>query len=293
MEKLKTVWLAIGEAGGAVAVTLATIATLAVIVHWDGRQKAGDWMRCLELPGCNAAYPQGSEDQALPARPTIRGLDGASAALETSATMIARLNHQLDLVQRRADYHLKVTRDFYVSYYYSLTMALFLGAGAAILLFFVSQKGWKEAEQWQIASFIITTTAAAAFSAFPTLYSQQDNIEQNKELYLHHQALEGEILSFAATGEPLDPTKLSMKDGEKVTATIFVRYIDRRMAELHRLPLGFDYSRLPADYLAGVPAEVKPAQKESTTQTVSDAKKKDSKSSEERASGRSAGNTGE
>jgi hypothetical protein len=70
--------------------------------------------------------------------------------------------------------------------------------------------------------------------------------------------LEAEILSYGVTLEPLDRTELGVSDGQAVHAAAFIRHVDVRMAKLHKLPLGFDYKGLPADYLAVLPKEVKP-----------------------------------
>jgi hypothetical protein len=253
-------WRSLAEATRAVIVALAFVVATAIAVNLHGKSKADRWMACLENAGCNGSVaPSGTEAPVPPAKPTIQAIYTVAPEPPNVKELAYRVNAQLDEIRRRSDYHLRVTRDFYVNYYYAVTMGLVLGSIAAVLLFFVSQKGWKDAEQWQIASFIVITTAAAVFGAFPLLYSQQDNIEQNKELYLHHKALEQEILSFAVTGEPNDRAKLGIQDERDIPPAVFVRYVDRRMSEFHKLPLGFDYTRLPVDYLAGVPAEVRPA----------------------------------
>jgi hypothetical protein len=119
------------------------------------------------------------------------------------------------------------------------------------LLFFISKKGWKDADDRLIALFIVISAAAACFGAMPTMFRQEDNIAENKSLYLQYRALENEQISFFSTNEDLstgDETRQRNKDIILVSKD-FIHKVDQQLNRLNSFAVGFDASKVPKQFI--------------------------------------------
>lgn len=85
------------------------------------------------------------------------------------------------------------------------------------------------------------------------MFQQEQNIKENKVLYLKYEALENEVLSFAATYEPLlretkaDALANELPQQESATperVRKFIHYVDEQLAQ-GNIAIGFDYSQIP------------------------------------------------
>lgn len=159
------------------------------------------------------------------------------ADLRTPAPEIRRLGTQFDVIQRRRKVHGEVAVYFYARYYMALTIASVAGLLAAAMLVHITRVGWVQAHRYVRITFGVAAATAAFFGAFPTMFRQPENIADNAALYLSYANLENEVLSYLATGEDRTGQPLPPKD--------FVHALDRRLAELNQIPIGFDASRIP------------------------------------------------
>jgi hypothetical protein len=156
------------------------------------------------------------------------------------------------------------------------------GAIAAVSLVLISQKGWKDANEYIITVFFVMTTATVFFGAFPGLFRHEETIAENKRLYLKYVALEDEILTYAATGlhppvldepqatpESQSSTEARSAKGEKAGTPLtpgtsmggsgtpssrvdrelapgeFILHVDRELAR-DDIPIGLDSSKAPS-----------------------------------------------
>ena len=118
-------------------------------------------------------------------------------------------------------------------------MASLVGAVSGICLFYIANKGWANANNYAITTFVVSTVIAAYFLSFITVFKVQENISDNKALYLQYVALGNQLVSYCATGTTDDE---SVKSEDE-----FIRQIDRTMATINDIAIGFDYTKI-ADY---------------------------------------------
>ena len=157
-----------------------------------------------------------------------------------------RLNQQLLEIKKRARHHLDVTIFFYTRYYMAISLFAIVGGIAAIALLFITRFGWSGVSPYVISIFLVMSGHAAFYGAFPRIFRQEQNIADNKKLYVRYIGLQNEMESYFTTGEAIDGKKLSEGD--------FIHHIDQHMAKLHTFAIGFDSSKVPSykDALEGV-----------------------------------------
>jgi hypothetical protein len=148
-----------------------------------------------------------------------------------------RIDEQFQQLRRRTKHHLEVMVDFYSWYYVAIIIASSAAAIAAIALFWISKTGWANASPTAVVLFVITTTVAVYYRAFPGMFRQEQNIAENKKLYLEYVALENEVKSYCTTGENTQ--------GQRLSCPEFIHYVDTRMARSNNVALGFDPTKLP------------------------------------------------
>jgi hypothetical protein len=129
---------------------------------------------------------------------------------------------------------------FFTNYYRAIQMMALFGAIAAVALFFVAFKGWTSTNQYVRNVFITATVLTAYFSLFPTVFKQQENITDNKNLYLEYVAIQNSVRTYAATGQPF----LAAEGTVKANEADFLHDIDQRMAALNNIAIGFDYTKV-------------------------------------------------
>lgn len=170
-----------------------------------------------------------------------------AAAPATPAELSGRLTQQLAEIRAREDFHLTILRFYTVRYYAAISLASLLGLTAATALFFISKSGWSAADDRLIAVFIICAAGATYFSTFPTVFRQQDNIAENTALFLQYRDLEGDVLSYAATGRSPSlpaPAPDAVQSADDRTRQ-FILQVDSQMKVLHKFALGMDYTKIP------------------------------------------------
>lgn len=223
------------------------------IVATEGRRESREWSRTLD--------PNLEVTTAAPEQLTI--------GVKLSDGTEQRLREQYQEIRGRARHHLKVMAYFFTNYYRAIQMMALLGAIAAVALFFVAFKGWTSTNQYVRNLFITATVLTAYFSLYPTVFKQQDNITDNKNLYLQYVALQERVRTFAATGE----TFLDVEGTTKANEADFLHDIDQRMAALNNIAVGFDYTKVSySDIFSG--AQSKPAK---PSAEAADKKKTDNK----------------
>ncbi|MBV9211152.1 MAG: hypothetical protein JOZ52_11010, partial [Acidobacteria bacterium] len=168
-----------------------------------------------------------------------------------SAAEQARLQDQLERVRQRMRLYLEVMKFFYTRYYMAILTFAIAGALAAITLVLVSKRGWEATNEYILTAFFVMTACTVFYGAFPGVFQQEQNIKENKVLYLKYEALENEILSYAVTNESrvVPPDSLaSLPDGKLQDTTVaakqFIHYVDEQLAQ-GNIAVGFDYNKVP------------------------------------------------
>jgi len=169
-----------------------------------------------------------------------------------------RIDAQYQQIGGRAKHHFDVMINLYSNYYVFIVMAALTGVAAGIAIFLVGRTGWAAASTSGLVIVIAMTSAALLYRSLPAVFKQEENIAENKRLYLAYVALENETRSFAATGEDVQ--------GVKQTAGQFIHHLDERMSVLDNIALGFDPSKVPAVQEIGSPREIGPPKTEGRDQ---------------------------
>jgi hypothetical protein len=117
----------------------------------------------------------------------------------------------------------------------ALTIASVTGLMAAAIFVLNTRVASQNASAYVKVTFVVSAGAAAYYAAFPGMFQQAANIEQNVSLHVAYANVENELLSYLATGEN------SM--GKVQSPKAFVHVLDRRMAESNRVPIGFDATK--------------------------------------------------
>jgi len=173
---------------------------------------------------------------ALHASATGPAKDALNLAVPMADQERTRLEAQFDQLRAREEHHLVVMADFYAWYYMAIVMSSMTAAVAAILLFLITRNGWAATARETVIAFLILTTAAVFYRAFPATFEQEKNIAENKRLYLEYVALQNEVRTYGVTGEDMQ--------GKKQSPAQFIHYLDSRMARANNIAVGLDPTKV-------------------------------------------------
>jgi len=147
-----------------------------------------------------------------------------------------RLLAQYAEIQGRMLHHIEITAEFFANYYMAINMVSIMGAVAGICLLFMGSKGWEKASPYVETLWVYTTVMAAYYLSLIVVFRQQDNISDNKALYLRYVALGNELLTYCATGTSnVTPSE---------TTEEFILRMDEQMARINNIAIGFDYTKI-------------------------------------------------
>ncbi|MBD1921949.1 hypothetical protein H6F77_12720 [Microcoleus sp. FACHB-831] len=148
-----------------------------------------------------------------------------------------RIREQLQELRVRATTHVSIMMYFYSRFFTSISIASCSSVIAGVSLFFISKGGWDSANRYVVNIFIVASGSAVYFGTMPVMYRQEQNVADNKSLYLQYVALENEALSYLATGENINNKQLELKR--------FIHYLDGQLAKTNQLAVGFDATQIP------------------------------------------------
>jgi hypothetical protein len=126
---------------------------------------------------------------------------------------------------------------FFHANYVCITIASLFGVTAAVLLIFVSLKGWANSHVALIVAFVITAGVATLFTSVTKLYRQSENIADNKSIYQSLIGLRRQMLTYAATGEDASGAKKSVNE--------ILHAVDLKLDTLGVVAIGFDETKIP------------------------------------------------
>lgn len=192
-----------------------------ILTYWANAHSA-EWMQYLQFTDSSSMTTK------LPAEPN-------------PAAVRERLTEQYREVAGRAYMHFNIMNYFYTRYYMALILTAAAAVIAAFCLFHISKDGWKSARGSIQVLFTISAGTALLLGVFPALFRQDANIKDNRALYLQYVALANEIRTYMATGEAV------LAADSTVTPTEFVWHVDKQLATLNAIPVGFDETKIP-DY---------------------------------------------
>jgi hypothetical protein len=163
--------------------------------------------------------------------------DSRSLAANVQATPAerSRMVDQFMLVQARTETHAQVMGLFYKLNFIALGTVGFATGTASISLFFISKAGWEQVNNALINLFIVSTGLVVFHSNLIFMFKFQDNIHLNGQLYSEYTQLYNTILTYWAI-QPSAPNS--------PTSAEFILVTDQRLAELGKITLDFDVTRI-------------------------------------------------
>jgi hypothetical protein len=170
--------------------------------------------------------------------PSVDSVDGSEPEK-------GRLKEQVTFLVNRADHHFQIMMYFYSNYYVDLLLCAILSGWAALSLFLVSRAGWDKTHPVLMGFFLSTTVCAAFFFGFSKMCKQEENVAENKALFLKYVELLNDARTFVATQ---DYTGRSRSDEESgpVTTAAFILYLDQEMKKANNIMISFDPEKIPA-----------------------------------------------
>jgi hypothetical protein len=197
----------------------------ATVLQCRARQFAADWRKDLQPITCT-----GDDKQGL--------LVTVPATTEEKARLVG----QFQQTRGRMNYHFDLLATFYQYYFSTIIMLGVLTSVAAVTLLFITSDGWQHSSPYARTIFLVATMSATYCAAFPSIFQQQQNIEDNRGLYLDYVTLTNEMCSYATTGET--------PDGVKADAKGFIHHVDAQLERLNKIAIGFDITKNPDFYEA-------------------------------------------
>jgi hypothetical protein len=149
----------------------------------------------------------------------------------------ARLKGQFQELQDRMKHHFDVMITFYAYNFSTIIMVGVLASVAAICLLFITSKGWEPSNVYAKTIFLVATASATYCAAFPSIFQQDLNLNNNKRLYLEYVSLANEMCSYVTTRENID--------GDPREPSEFIHYTDLQLKKLNTIAVGFDPSKIP------------------------------------------------
>ena len=160
--------------------------------------------------------------------------------LNATPTEKMRLAEQLNQVELRINRYSAMMVFFYKHYYISISLTSASALVAGICLFFISKKGWQDANNALINVFIITSGAVIFFGDLPGIFRHNDNSAASRDSYLQHISLRNQVRSYLATGATVGEDPEKPNEFSRPETSRFILYVDQKLSELHKIPLGFD-----------------------------------------------------
>lgn len=183
----------------------------------------------------NTAPPTSQPSDTVPVEAGVGG--DVEESLRGRAAAFTRIREQYQVAVKRQQFHFGIMSLFFTNYYTTVTLASISAIVAAIALVSISKKGWQNSHALIITAFVLSAASTAYFGALPSVFRQEQNVSDNKALFVEYSGITNEIRTYCATGEDIT--------GKSVMPSQFAHAIDLRLGRLMQIPLGFDLSKVP------------------------------------------------
>lgn len=215
---------------------------------WFGAKQADKWIEGLRYASTDQRSPaQVSPEEVKRLQVYIDKIPNATAGEK------ARVFKQLKEIKNRARSHISIARDFYIWNYQEISIATASSIVAALSLFFLSKKGWDNANKYVINVFIFAFGITVFAGISPELFKQEENISNNTRIYLAYIALDDRLNTYIATNQfvAIGPRDVNKEDASKTDPVeltnikAVIRSIDAELATLNNIYIGFDAKKIP------------------------------------------------
>lgn len=215
-----------------------------LFLSWFGAKQADKWTEGLRYAPTNQQIStQVSSEEAKRLQAYIDKIPNATFEEK------ARLFKQLKEIENRAKSHISVARAFYIWNYQSISIATASSIVTAVSLFFLSRKGWNDANKYVVNVFIVSFGITVIVGVFPALFKQEENISNNTRTYLAYIALDDRVNTYIATKRfiGIKPVNTNNTAPTEPLTNIkdVIRSVDDELATLNNIYVGFDATKVP------------------------------------------------
>lgn len=140
-----------------------------------------------------------------------------------------RLVEQAILAHSRSRFHFELFAHYTAEHFAALSTAFGTSVFAAACVAYLAKRGWANAHEFVVTSFIALSISVAFYGGYPALVKHDSNLADNKRLYLDHQNLLQEIQTFC----------VSEGDSRE-----FVQLVDAQLRELNHISIEFDPTQI-------------------------------------------------
>ncbi|GAB4143440.1 MAG: hypothetical protein Fur0046_20520 [Cyanobacteria bacterium J069] len=89
-----------------------------------------------------------------------------------------RIQTQLGQIERRAKVYARISIFYYTRLFSAIALASSTGIIAAVCLFYISKVGWKDANNYIVNIFVVTSGITVLVGAFPVVFQQENNVQK-------------------------------------------------------------------------------------------------------------------
>lgn len=148
------------------------------------------------------------------------------------------------IIELKKQHHKYVFSKVYTNYYATVTIFPFLSGILVILTFLVGQKGWHNCSNKLKAAFLTVALLTSLYGLFPTIYQQNDTINQNIQNYSRLNKIQKQIFDYSITYPYLYSDSLGIKT--------FINRVNQQELELDNLYFGLEFKSLDKSILNGL-----------------------------------------
>lgn len=121
------------------------------------------------------------------------------------------LLEKTEVLQYQKIHHLELVKSLFKNNYSLLTIFPFLSAIMAIFVFLILQNGWNKSNWYIKSGFIFFASLTTLVGVYPSVYQQEESIEQNINNYLNYNKLQKDVFNYALTSPRLYGDSLSFE----------------------------------------------------------------------------------
>ncbi len=160
---------------------------------------------------------------------------------------IIRLREQCQDIENLIKYHQDLMIFLYERAYASMMTRIILVILAGACIFFISKKGWEQANNALINAFIVLSLTSLFLTQLRSVFQGDINLKSNRALYIAYSKLYNQLLSYSTTGSLIlqEPEIILKQEKPKlILPSIFIYYIDTNIAKLYQVSLDWEPNQI-------------------------------------------------
>ncbi|WP_420570877.1 hypothetical protein [Kordia sp.] len=160
---------------------------------------------------------------------TNEAITDCAALTETQTKDIITLN---TIIQKHKQQHKVTFLKLYTYHFVSRKLFLVFSILSALIVFLITQNGWKETSFTVKTLFLIFTAFASLFGLSLSSFDQKVSIHKNGKAYINFDSLQKELINYCVTNADMK--------GDSITFVKLYAGVSKKVTELHDFYLEFD-----------------------------------------------------